>query len=158
MNSIQNILAAITWWPVIVAFIITIILLIYYIKNRIDTFLIATFIAALCVFTLIGAKYMYYENVDTFNEALQYEKQGDYISAVDTYNTIPGFNGVDERLEEIKIPYTYQRAIKYEELGEYDKALILYLDIQLNGKTYLDTDKHIQYCVEKYIEQEGLVK
>lgn len=154
MNNTQNMLAAITWWPVTVAFIIAIILLIYYIKNRIDTFLIATFFAVLCVFALIGAKYMYYENVDTFNEALQYEKQGDYISAVDTYNTIPGFNGVDEKLEEIKIPYTYQRAIKHEELCEYDKALILYLDIQLDGKTYLDTDKHIQYCIEKYIERE----
>lgn len=61
-------------------------------------------------------------------DAEMYELQGDYISAYNTYQTVP-YGKAKDKLKEIYKPYQYQCAMEHWKIGNQVGALEIFIEI-----------------------------
>lgn len=109
------------------------------------------FVGLILIAFIVGYKQRYV-NLDILEEAEQYEAEGDYIKAVDTYVSIYGFGGVQDALDRVMPKCTYQKGQQYEENEQWlDAAGEYYLVIN----TIDDARERYIYCIIKYLEREG---
>lgn len=156
--TIEQLLLSTEFIVATVLFGIGLLLILFYVvsdkKNM--GLIILSVLSILMSITLLYAKCQQCETREIYDRALEYEKNDDYISAYITYSSIIPFDDVNTRLMEIYVPYTYQSAMILEEEGKWEKALIMFIDVKdRDTENSYDTSKHIQYCLDKYIEEEG---
>ena len=102
---------------------------------------------------LTYANYKYYQNLEIYNKAVEYESKSDYINAMNTYLQIASFGDVIDRIDNIQTEYIYQLACQYEDNYNYRMAALRFGEI-IN---FNDSKEHYEYCLMQYLMDEGFV-
>lgn len=137
----------------IICILSVILLMVHYKSFRNEyTFSILT-IGIFVYLTVIYANYVYYQNLEIYNKAVEYELKSDYINARNTYLQILLFKDVKDRIDNIQTEYTYQLACQYEDNYNYRMAALSFSEI-IN---FNDSKEHYEYCLMQYLMDEGFV-